>query len=200
MELILLRHGETAGNLAGRYVGSTDEPLTGAARRRLREAAAFIKPAAVVASPLQRARETARLLFPERVPEICPDLREMDFGDFEGKTAEEMAGDHRYRRWVEGGCTGTCPGGESLDRFTRRSCAAFDKVLRKHIARSGERLFLVAHGGTIMAIMGRYATPHRPFFEWRVQPCSGYRVRLNPHRWGDSPVLKGCRSWELPDS
>ncbi len=108
MEVILLRHGKTAGNLAGRYIGRTDEPLCEAACRHLRESDPFTVASHVLVSPLQRAVETARLLFPEAELTVCQDLREMDFGDFEGRTAEEMADDPVYEEWVRGGCTGPC--------------------------------------------------------------------------------------------
>lgn len=198
MEVILLRHGETAGNMEGRYIGRTDEPLVEAARQRLRKAAPFIGTAAVVSSPLRRAVETARLLFPQTEPAICPDLREIDFGDFEGKTAQEMAAEPAYRRWVEGGCRGASPGGESPERFTGRTCAAFEGVLRKYRARGEQRLFVVVHGGSIMAIMSRYARPQRPFFEWRVQHCCGYRALPDPGWWVGRPAFINYSRWALP--
>jgi alpha-ribazole phosphatase len=197
MEVILLRHGETAGNLAGRYIGRTDEPLDEAARRRLREAGPVDGVAAVLVSPLQRAVETARLLFPGAALAVCRDLREIDFGDFEGRTAQEMAADPAYREWVSGGCTGTCPRGESLESFMERTCAAFDLAVRKSIAQKEERLILVAHGGSIMAIMSRYAKPPRPFFEWHIKHCCGYRASLDPGRWIAAPSLQNYCRWEL---
>ena len=43
---------------------------------------------------------------------------------------------------------------------------------------SGEDIAIVAHGGTIMALMERYAEPHKPYFEWSVKPGEGYRLDL----------------------
>lgn len=197
MEVILLRHGQTEGNLAGRYIGRTDEPLCEAARRHLREVEPFTGVSNVLVSPLRRARETARLLFPGAALTICQDLREIDFGDFEGRTAEEMSGDPAYGEWVRGGCTGPCPRGESLDRFMERTCAAFGLAVRRSIAQKEEHLVVVAHGGSIMAIMSRYARPRRPFFEWHVKNCCGYRARLDPFRWIAAPSLQDYSRWEL---
>ncbi|MFY9114446.1 MAG: histidine phosphatase family protein, partial [Dethiobacteria bacterium] len=195
MEVILLRHGKTAGNLAGRYIGRTDEPLCEAACRHLRESDPFTVASHVLVSPLQRAVETARLLFPEAELTVCQDLREMDFGDFEGRTAEEMADDPVYEEWVRGGCTGPCPRGESLEGFSDRTCAAFDLAARKSIARKEERLIVVAHGGSIMAVMSRYARPRRPFFAWHVKNCCGYRARLDGSRWITAPSLIDYTGW-----
>ncbi len=197
MEVILLRHGETAGNRARRYIGRTDEPLDETARRLLRQAGPVEGVAAVLVSPLQRAVETARLLFPGAALTLCRDLREIDFGDFEGKTAEEMAADPAYREWVEGGCTGACPRGESLAGFIGRTCAAFDGAVREAIARKEKRLIAVAHGGSIMAIMSRYAKPPRPFFEWHLKHRCGYRASLDPASWPTAPSLQEHRCWEL---
>ena len=197
MEVILLRHGETAGNLAGRYIGCTDEPLDEAARRRLREAEPFTGVSHVLVSPLRRAVETAHLLFPGAALTICQDLREIDFGDFEGRTAQEMTDDPAYREWVKGGCLGPCPRGESLDRFIERTCAAFALAVRKSIARKEARLFVVANGGSIMAIMGRYAKPRRPFFDWHLKNCCGYRAWLDPAGWVTVPSLQDYSRWEL---
>lgn len=197
MEVILLRHGKTEGNLAGRYIGRTDEPLCEAARRQLREVEPFTGVSNVLASPLRRARETARLLFPEAALTICRDLREMDFGDFEGRTAGEMAADPAYRQWVRDGCTGPCPNGESLESFMARTCGAFDLAVRRSISRKEERLVVVAHGGSIMAIMSRFARPRRPFFEWHVKHCCGYRARLDGGRWAGAAVFQDYAGWEL---
>jgi len=197
MEVILLRHGETAGNLAGRYIGRTDEPLDEAARRRLLKAGPVDGVATVLVSPLQRAVETARLLFPRAVLTVCQDLREIDFGEFEGRTAQEMAADPAYREWVSGGCTGPCPRGESLENFMERTCAAFNLAVRKSIVQKEERLVVVAHGGSIMAIMSRYAKPARPFFEWHLKHRCGYRARLDPGRWIAVPSLQDYTRWEL---
>ena len=96
MRILLLRHGETAGNLEKRYVGRTDEGLTEAAIQGLRQTSAKRKQllygllgpvAAVYASPMRRCLETAALVFPEKdfsgVPvRLVPGLSECDFGRF----------------------------------------------------------------------------------------------------------------------
>ncbi|NLI69715.1 MAG: histidine phosphatase family protein [Firmicutes bacterium] len=197
LEVVLLRHGETAGNLAGRYVGRTDEPLHEEARRCLREAGKFTGASNILVSPLQRAGETARLLFPGVELEVCQDLREMDFGDFEGRTAEELDDDPAYEEWVEGGCTGPCPGGEGLEQFSERTCAAFDLAVRQSVSRKEGHMIVVTHGGSIMAIMNRYARPRRPCFSWYVKNCCGYRIRLDGRRWATDPSFLEYARWEL---
>ena len=86
MRWILIRHGKTKGNLEGRYIGCrSDEPLCPEGRADLKQR---VYPAVsrVYASPMRRCLETAGLLYPDAPVEIVPDLRECDFGTFEGIT------------------------------------------------------------------------------------------------------------------
>ena len=59
---------------------------------------------------------------------------------------------------------------------------------------SGEDIAIVAHGGTIMALMERYAEPHKPYFEWRVKPGEGYRLDLTFFSKAVGQVIMKCKS------
>lgn len=170
MLIYLLRHGATAYTASGRYQGRRDVPLSPAGRAALRPA--DFSPETVYVSPLSRAVETAAILFPraERIP--VPDLVELDFGVFEGRNFREMEDDGDYRAWVEGGCLGRCPGGESREEFSARVCAAFSGLVDGALAHRAEQLVIVAHGGVLMASLERFALPHRDYFDWQV-PCGG---------------------------
>ena len=103
MLIYLIRHGVTRLNEEGRYQGLLDEPLSPAGRGALRRAA--FSPARVYVSPLCRAAETAAILFPEAEQIPVDDLREMDFGAFDGRGWWEMEEDPAYRplpRWWTG--------------------------------------------------------------------------------------------------
>ena len=92
MKCVLIRHGKTAGNLAGRYIGCrTDEPLCPEGIAQLREGR-YPAVERVFASPLRRCRETARLLYPAMEMEIVEDFRECDFGAFEGLSYADSNG------------------------------------------------------------------------------------------------------------
>lgn len=118
----LVRHGETEWSAALRHTGRTDVDLTDAGRA----ASAALRPlladrafALVLTSPATRARETARLAgFPDARPD--PDLRERDYGEFEGLTTDEIRargpGWHDWSVW-----TGVLPGGESLEAVAERA-------------------------------------------------------------------------------
>ena len=87
--VVLIRHGATEGNVQKRYIGRTDEPLCPHGQVQA-ACLAGVEADRIVVSPMLRARQTADLAFPGREYEIAEDLRETDFGEFEGKTADEM--------------------------------------------------------------------------------------------------------------
>ena len=189
MEIILIRHGLTAGNLQKRYIGRTDEPLCPQGIADIQKAGCFPSVAKVVVSLMLRARQTASLLFPNADQQVRQDLGEMDFGVFEGKTADEMADDSAYRAWVDGNCHDICPGGEGVVGFSARVCAAFDQAVRQAISQEEERLIIVAHSGTLMAIMDRYAMPKREYWQWHVPALNGWRAHLDRTTWDACPQL-----------
>ena len=170
MQVRLIRHGTTAGNAERRYVGSTDEPLCPEGRAEAERHEKDLSLLRVYVSPMLRARETASILFPNAEQIVIDDLREMDFGDFEGRTADEMADDPAYRAWVDDLCRGTCPNGESQEAFHARVAAAFETLTGE------ENPTLVAHGGVIMSILWQFAEPKKEFYEWWMPNLSGYRA------------------------
>ena len=97
-KILLIRHGKTQGNLERRYIGRTDEPLCEAGRAAL-EGRSYPACDILLSSPMVRCLETGEILYPGKQPEIVPDLRECDFGRFEGKTYAELCTDPDYQRF-----------------------------------------------------------------------------------------------------
>ncbi len=186
MELELIRHGRTAWQEDGRYQGRSDVPLSEPGRRALSPAA--VCPPVVYVTTLQRTAQTAEILFPDARQIPVPGLEEMDFGQFEGRNSMEMEHDSAYRQWVDGGCTGQCPGGESRNEFCQRVVRAFDAWMETLLAEKAESAVLVAHGGTLMAVLGRYGQPPRPYFHWSTDSGTGYRVKAD--HWPEEKVLE----------
>ena len=202
-EIILIRHGKTYGNTLGRYIGTTDEELCPEGREELaalRESGQYrsIRPDLVYVSPLRRCRQTAELLFPGVPQEICRDLRECDFGEFENKNYKELSGNPAYQAWVDSGGTLPFPGGESREAFQERCRAEFARVLKELGRQAGSGAAFVVHGGTIMSILSAYAAPEGklpgqilpgqassgqapqgaadPFYRWQVKNGEGWRA------------------------
>ena len=175
-EIVLIRHGRTPGNEAHRYNGVTDEPLSEAGRIALAEKRFdFAPPAVVYVTRLRRTIESAAILFPGARQITVPGLREMDFGDFEGRSYADMEHDAAYRAWVDSGCLGPVPNGESRADFLRRVDRSFRALLAVDHT---ERLTLVAHGGTLMAVCALYVEPTRDYFDWQPKTAGGYRLSI----------------------
>ena len=166
MKIYLIRHGITRLGEEKRYQGKTDAPLSALGKASLRRA--DFDPERVYVTSLCRTAETASILFPGARLIAVPDLREMDFGAFEGRGYWEMEDDADYRAWVDGMCEGRCPGGEDRAGFFSRVCAAFEDVLRREDG--ADALVIVAHGGTQMAVLDRWGRPERRFNKWQ-RPC-----------------------------
>lgn len=175
MRIIFIRHGKTAGNLEKRYIGRTDEPLCCEGKNELRLRS---YPAAdiVIASPMKRCTETAELIYPDKNIVICDDLRECDFGDFEGKNYTELSENADYQRWIDSGGKTAFPNGEDNESFKKRCILAFEKAAADNIVRSTA---FVVHGGTIMAILEKYAYPKRDFYDFQVKNGCGYITEYN---------------------
>ena len=172
MLIYLLRHGLTAYNAEKRYQGQRDIPLCPAGRAQLRQA--DLRPETVYITPLCRTRQTAEVLFPgARLVEV-KDLQEMCFGSFEGKNYVEMEHDADYQAWVQANCESKCPDGERKDDFSNRICNAFSALVDKALADGEELLVILAHGGTQMAAMERYALPRRDYYAWCGPNAGGY--------------------------
>jgi probable phosphoglycerate mutase len=162
MEVWLVRHAQTEWSRDGRHTGRTDIPLTDDGRERaraLRDRIAGHEFALVLSSPLQRARETARLAGLE--PQPRDDLLEFDYGDYEGLTTPHIRETRPdWYLWRDG-----APNGETADDVGRR----VDRVIEEALAADGD-VALVAHGHVLRALGAR----------WVQQPASfGGRLFLD---------------------
>lgn len=176
MRWILIRHGATQGNLEGRYIGCrTDEPLCLEGAEALKQKK-YPPVQRVYASPMKRCLETAEIIYPAVPVEIIPDFRECDFGLFEKKNYAELNGRADYQAWIDSGGTLPFPEGESRAEFTARCQAAFKALLKKEPNRD---CAIIAHGGTIMAIMEAYAQPPGKYYDFQVKNGHGYILNDN---------------------
>lgn len=189
MKIYLLRHGLTAYNKEKRYQGTRDIPLCDEGRRQL--APALICPDRVYVSPLVRARETAEILFPHTPLTVVEDLREMCFGIFEGRNYIEMEHDPDYISWVGEDCTGRCPGGETRGEFSDRSCAAFVRLVEESLAADCKEIAVMAHGGTQMAVMERFALPQKEYYHWCSGNAGGYLLDTTSWKSQGKLTLEG---------
>lgn len=171
--IALIRHGRTAGNLMKKYIGVTDEELYDARGLERDYPAADI----VVTSPLKRCVRTAEIIYPDAEKIVIDDLREYDFGRFEGKTFEEAVSDAEYKKWLESDGNEAFPGGEDHGDFKLRSVRAFRAAAEKY---KDHDIAFVVHGGTIMAVM--QSIFGGGFYDYMVENGGGYIIEGNTFR------------------
>lgn len=176
MKWVLIRHGKTKGNLENRYIGCrTDEPLCAEGAEALRKKQ-YPPVVRVYVSPMRRCRETADILYPGVEQVIVPDFRECDFGAFENLNYEALNGRQDYQDWIDSGGEMPFPGGESRKAFALRCLEAFEKLQDDDGLTSAA---IIAHGGTIMAIMEKYGHPRGGYFDFQVKNGEGYVLSDN---------------------
>ena len=168
-----------------RYQGQRDIPLSPEGAAQLRRA--DFDPDVVYVSTLQRTSQTARILFPEAKLVPVDGLKEMCFGSFEGRNFIEMEKDPEYQAWVKANCESPCPDGERKTDFSDRICRTVAELIDKALAAGEERLVILAHGGTQMAALERYALPHKDYYEWCGPNAGGFV--LDAADWADKRVL-----------
>mgnify|MGYP000513045760 CR=1 FL=1 len=144
MQILLIRHGQTAANLKKLYNGRTDDPLCPEGIEQAVKSGSDPSIKKLYASPLKRAQQTARIKFPNAEITTCRELREMDFGDFEGRGYEELKHDETYLKWMESGGQLACPNGEKMSDFSERVCRAFNELVNKCIGQGDEKLVVAA--------------------------------------------------------
>ncbi len=151
--IVLVRHGESEWNTAGRFQGHADPPLTAAGRTQARELAerlADVQIAAIYTSDLRRAAETAGVLGERFALEVRvdPGLREIDVGSWSGLTRDEVR--ERYpdgwTRWLAGEIGHD---GETSEQLTERVVASVERIGAAHPEAT---VVVVSHGGSIRAL------------------------------------------------
>lgn len=183
----LIRHGETRGNREKRYIGSrTDEPLSEEGLHKLTGWTGHdLK---VYVSPMIRCLQTAQALFGDKKAIIKDNLKEIDFGDFEGGNYKELSDNPDYQRWIDSGGEMPFPKGESRENFINRSFDAFLEIVKQE---ASDRIGIVCHGGNIMAVMSRLTG--LGYYDFQVECAGGYRLELNVKETGEIDVISYLR-------
>jgi alpha-ribazole phosphatase len=170
MKLILIRHAKTYGNLLKRYIGTTDESILENTVTEKQYPNADI----VIASPLKRCIETAKLIYSDKDIELCRDFSETDFGIFENKSYEDLKNNEQYLKWLSSNGKLPFPGGESHEHFKNRCIKAHNEYIYKY---RDKDIAYVVHGGTIMAIMQHIFGGE--FYDYQSDNLGGYIVLFN---------------------
>jgi broad specificity phosphatase PhoE len=148
--VVLARHGETEWSVSLRHTSFTDVPLTDAGREQARALGAALAGrefALVLTSPMARAADTCREAGLGEAAEVRDDLREWDYGEYEGvTTAEIRAQSPGWVLWRDG-----CPGGETAEQVGAR----VDRVISELRSLEGDAA-LFAHGHVLRVLAARW--------------------------------------------
>lgn len=176
MRLLLVRHGQSEWNASHRLQGQADISLSDEGKvqaEALRPVIDEISPCRVIASDLNRVRETAVRITATK-PRFDPKLREIDVGDWTGRKIDDIRAEDEvaYLGWRAG--TATPPGGEAWHKFSDR----VSSVIEAQNAEPCDNLLVVCHGGVIRALLQRFLglSPERII---PVAPASLTAIRLN---------------------
>lgn len=152
---LLIRHGETDWNAAGRWQGNAPVPLNHVGQTQARALAAYLAAQsqridAIYSSPLPRARQSAQAIADALALPVRTDnrLREVDTGDWQGLSRAEVEAwdSERYAAYQADWYNVPIPNGESRRQCQARARAAFDDIIARH---PGCTIGIVSHGGTL---------------------------------------------------
>lgn len=183
LELTCIRHGSTQWNKERRYLGHTDVGILQESLIELAPVKEALKGRSfrkVFCSDLKRCRETLDWIYTVSAEQVVFDnrLREMDFGEWEGQTYDQLKHLDTYRNWLSDPESSTPPGGESWGHFQGRiadfmnGLTCFTKEESKD-----NQLLIVAHGGVIRQI-ATMTVPGSSFWDFSADPGSLLTLKL----------------------
>nr|WP_263327527.1 histidine phosphatase family protein [Neobacillus sp. Marseille-Q6967] len=172
MVIALFRHGITEENKRKAYLGWTDSPLSCESMKIKTKKRYDI----YFSSDLNRCVTTANILFPKE--EIIPleNLREMNFGLWEGKTYEELKSVQLYRDWLTDPLKTAPPEGESFTRFSNRIDVEWKRITEHLLSNHYKNCGIVTHGGVIRYLLSKLAPKHKEFWDWPTPFHQGFEL------------------------
>lgn len=198
----VLRHGATEATQRGVYIGVTDYPLSSQGKAELyAKRAEFEYPNVdmVYSSPLKRCTETARILFPDNEIKTLDAFRELDFGEFDGKSVDELVELDEFKHWLKGGMHNAPPKGESVSQLIERTYAGIRDLFIEMTEKGIYHCALISHSGVIANLMACFGLPKNPPSEYTCESGEGFDIMLTTQLWhqaqafeilGKAPYLK----------
>lgn len=191
--LSIIRHGRTIANDKGIYIGKTDYPLLETGRSELLDKLdEFIYPKVerVYSSPLKRCTETAEILFPHKELLLVDDLRELDFGEFEGKSVEELINREEYKHWLKEGIDNAPPNGESLSELSLRSFKALEEIVMDMMREDITHCAVITHSGVMTNMLACFGVPKYKPEQLTCNIGEGYEVLVTAQLWQRSQAFE----------
>ena len=183
-KLFLIRHGSTDWNAKQRYCGFVDIALNNKGKAQAKRLCKRLKNETVhkvYSSDRKRAIQTAGIVFKGYDIEKIPDLREMNFGIFEGLTYKQIMKNFpdTYKKWIDNPFETVIPSGESLTILKKRVVKAFKKIILRH---PNQTVAVVCHGGAISAFIN-HILKSKDFWEHIPQSASLTLLELKNNKF-----------------
>ncbi|WP_342431320.1 histidine phosphatase family protein [Neobacillus sp. FSL H8-0543] len=183
MDLFLVRHGITDWNQQKRYLGHTDRSIINSELDQLEKLQKELTAQRfdhAFTSDLRRCQETLAYLNIPAPISVDARLRELNFGDWEGKTYNELKDEKTYQDWLDNWEHGSIPNGESSDAFKNRLDSFLQDLFKQSMETTphGKKQFLLmTHGGVIRYLVSRFV-PSMSFWDLSVSHGQGIRLTL----------------------
>lgn len=161
----LIRHGVTEPNILGNWAGSTDVPITLQAEKDIKELASkypYPEVSMIYRSPLVRCRQTMEAVYPGRDGIIIDDLKELDFGDYEGAYGLDALEELGIAPISERRLDFQFPGGESFGVCLNRGISAIDQIVKKSEAAGCNEVSAITHSMWISILLKYCLYPKNP--------------------------------------
>ena len=193
LKIHLIRHGATDANKLGLHIGcKTDMPLSPEGLNELMEMRRDIDYPEIqrlYSSPMLRARQSASVLYPNMPIYPVENLKEYDFGDFEGKTAQELELHPDFIPWASGKLSAT-PNGEDNKEFVKRLCVGLQQIVLDMLEDNLETSAVIMHGGAIMMLLAACGVPQAKPVEWNADCGQGYSILVTPSLYHKTGVVE----------
>ena len=192
LKIHLIRHGMTDANVLGQYIGcKTDLPLSPEGLQELRlikDNMEYPEIECLYSSPMLRCKQTGAVLFPDKQVIAVENLKEYDFGDFEGKTAAQLENNPDFIAWTGGKIA--APNGETNAEFIKRLCIGLNQIVLDMLDKNVQNAGVIMHGGAIMMLLGATAVPRHKPVEWTADAGRGYSLLITPSLYHKSGIVE----------
>ena len=193
--LSVIRHGLTAANDNGIYIGSrTDYSLSQKGMTQLIEKMdefEYPKVQRVYSSPMKRCIETAEIIYPYRELKIIDNMTELDFGEFDGKSVHELIDREDYKNWLQGDKPDSRPtGGESLQELLLRLYKGLHEIVMDMMNEELTNCALVTHSGIVTNLMTAFGIPKLERKDLVCDPGEGFEVIITAKMWQQSQAFE----------
>ena len=142
-------------------------------------------------SPMKRCLETAEIIYPYRELQIVENMTELDFGEFDGKSVNELIDRDDYKDWLKGGSPDKRPpGGESTEELLLRLFKGLHEIIMDMMNQELTHCALITHSGIVTNLLAAFGIPKVDPKELTCDPGEGYEVLVTAKMWQQSQAFE----------